>query len=280
MSGLGRRRRERRLKDRDMFETVEEVWDRQTLLAAYEVMRRLRLDRFAGVVSSGKEARVYRAVGRDGREYAVKIYLTVTAEFRKSIQKYLLGDPRFRGVDTSNSKKLFFAWARKEYRNLRRLYEAGVRVPEPVLVYQNIVVMEFIGRDGLRAPSLREAAPELEPEELEQLAWEAVRQYRRALCCAGLVHADYSEFNLLLLDGRLYVIDVAQAVVLDHPNALDFLRHDVENIYRFFAREWGVELPEPGQLLRMVTGCSRETGGEKGCPEQRRVERLLEALGL
>lgn len=256
--------RKRRLKDKDLFETVEEVWDRQTLLAAYEVMRRLRLDRFAGVVSAGKEARVYRAIGRDGREYAVKIYLTVTAEFRKSIQKYLLGDPRFRNVDTSNTKKLFFAWARKEFRNLKRMYEAGVRVPKPYLVYQNIIVMEFIGHSGLRAPTLREAYRELEPEELEALAWEALRQYRRIYCCARLVHADFSEFNLLLYEGKLYVIDVAQAVSLEHPNAPEFLHHDVWNIHRFFAREAGIGLPGVDELVGWVRACSEEQ-----CPEKR-----------
>jgi len=264
--------RRKRLKDKDLFETVEEVWDRQTLLAAYEVMRRLRIDRFAGVVSAGKEARVYRAIGRRGEEYAVKIYLTVTAEFRKSIQKYLLGDPRFRNVDTSNTKKLFFAWARKEFRNLKRMYEAGVSVPRPYLVYQNIIVMEFIGRDGLRAPTLREAAPELDEGELERLAWEALEQYRRIYCCARLVHADYSEFNLMYLDGRLYVIDVAQAVSLEHPNAEDFLRHDVSNIYRFFAKEYGVELPPPEELVGWVKRC------ETRCPE-RREERAEASAG-
>ncbi len=251
-----------------MFETVEEVWDSQTLLAAYEVMRRLRLDRFAGVVSAGKEARVYRAIGRDGREYAVKIYLTVTAEFRKSIQKYLLGDPRFENVDISSTKKLFFAWARKEYRNLKRMWEVGVNVPRPYLVYQNIIVMEFIGRNGLRAPTLHEIAGQLSAEEAERLAWEALQQYKLIYCCAKLVHADYSEYNLMYMDGKLYVIDVAQAVSLEHPNAEDFLRHDVENIYRFFARELGVELPEPGKLLEEVKACRRVECRERRLEEQ------------
>ncbi|ABM81228.1 serine protein kinase RIO [Hyperthermus butylicus] len=256
-----------------MFETVEEVWDSQTLLAAYEVMRRLRIDRFAGVVSAGKEARVYRAIGRDGKEYAVKIYLTVTAEFRKSIQKYLLGDPRFEGVDISNTKKLFFAWARKEYRNLKRMWEAGVNVPRPYLVYQNIIVMEFLGRNGLRAPTLHEVKHELEPEEAEKLAWEAVDQYARIYCCARLVHADYSEYNLMLLDGKLYVIDVAQAVSLEHPNAEDFLRHDIENIYRFFHKQLGVELPEPQELLERVKQCRIQCVERKVEEETQRASR-------
>ena len=250
-------RREKRVKDKDLFETVEEVWDRQTLLAAYEVMRRLRIRRFAGVVSAGKEARVYRAVGRDGKEYAVKIYLTVTAEFRKSIQKYLLGDPRFQNVDVSNTKKLFFAWARKEYRNLKRMWEAGAPVPRPYLVYQNIVVMEFIGRNGLRAPLLHEVYRELDEQDLYDIYEQVVEAYRCILCRAKLVHADLSEYNIMLLDDRIYIIDVAQAVSLDHPNAEDFLHHDVENIYRFFAREAGLDVPEPREILEEVRNCSK-----------------------
>jgi len=247
-------RKKKLVKDKDYFETVEEVWDTKTLLAAYEVMRRLKLDRFAGVVSAGKEARVYRAIGRNGEEYAVKIYLTATAEFRKSIQKYLLGDPRFSGVDVSSTKKLFAAWARKEYRNLMRMYECGVAVPKPYLVYQNIVVMEFIGRSGLRAPLLQEIYSEIDVEEAREIYRQVVENYRRIYCCARLVHADFSEFNLMYLDGRVYVIDVAQAVAVDHPNSSDFLKQDVRNIYRFFSRKLGLELEEK-QVLEAITNC-------------------------
>ncbi|MET1129064.1 MAG: serine protein kinase RIO [Thermoproteota archaeon] len=252
-----RRRELKRLKDKDLYETVEEVWDSQTLMAAYEIMRRLKIDRFAGVISAGKEARVYRAVGRDGTEYAVKIYLTATAEFRKSIQKYLLGDPRFENVDISNTKKLFFAWARKEYRNLKRMYEAGVSVPKPYLVYQNIVVMEFIGREGYRAPLLHEVYKELSENELRSIFKALIDEYRKMLCCAKLVHADFSEYNVMYMDGRLYIIDVAQAVALEHPNSKEFLEHDVNNIYRFFARQAKIDVPEPKELLEEVSACGK-----------------------
>ncbi len=232
-------------------------------------MRRLRLDRFTGVVNAGKEARIYRAVGRDGREYAVKIYLTVTAEFRRSIYKYLLGDPRFRNVDISNTKKLFFAWARKEFRNLKRMYESGVNVPRPYLVYQNIIVMEFLGSNGARAPTLHEIRQILRSEfsegEIKRLAYEAIEQYKRIYCCARLVHADYSEYNLVLHNNKLYVIDVAQAVSLDHPNAEDFLVHDVENIYRFFGKELGVGLRPVDELVEHVKAC-----GDMVCPESKK----------
>ncbi len=225
-------------------------------------MRKLRLDRFAGVVSAGKEARVYRAVGRDGREYAVKIYLTATAEFRKSIVKYLLGDPRFSDVDTSNTWRLFTAWARKEYRNLTRMYECGVRVPKPFLVYQNIVVMEFIGREGRRAPLLHEIYEELGEEDAADIYSQVIENYRRIYCCARLVHADLSEYNIMYLDGTVYIIDVAQAVSLDHPNYLEFLQSDARNIYRFFTKRLGLELESPEKVLEDMTRCSSGGGGE------------------
>jgi RIO kinase 1 len=59
------------------------------------------------------------------------------------------------------------------------------------------------------------------------------------------------------------VIDVAQAVSLEHPNAEDFLRHDVENIYRFFARQLGVELPKPQEMLERVKACRVECRARK-----------------
>lgn len=49
-----------------------------------------------------------------------------------------------------------------------------------------------------------------------------------------LVHADLSEYNTLVLDGRLYIIDVSQSVEHDHPHALEFLRSDCNNITKFF----------------------------------------------
>ncbi len=224
-------------------------------MAAYEVARRLRIDRFAGVVSAGKEARVYRAVGRDGKEYAVKIYLTATAEFRRSIYKYIIGDPRFEGIDLSNTKKLFFAWARKEYRNLKRMYEAGVSVPKPYLVYQNIVVMEFIGREGKRAPLLSELVDELEEEEWRKVYNQVLGNMERIVCKARLVHADLSEYNIMYLDGRVYVIDVAQAVDVNHPMALEFLEHDVRTVLDFFSRKVGLEIDEPSDILKHLKSC-------------------------
>jgi len=54
---------------------------------------------------------------------------------------------------------------------------------------------------------------------------------------AKLVHADLSEFNMLYHEGKVYFIDVSQSVEMDHPNALEFLRKDCNNVNEFFRRK-------------------------------------------
>ncbi len=253
-------KRRLREKDKDLIETVEEVFDHYTVESLYEIMRRLNLRKIYGVVSAGKEARVYRAIDREGKEYAVKIYLTFSSEFKKGIWKYIYGDPRFENARITSTKKLMYLWARKEYKNLDRMYRAGVRVPKPYGVLNNIIVMEFIGEKGIRAPLLREY--ELDEEEAKQIFHEIIKNVILMLCKAKLVHADLSEYNIMIYEGEPVIIDVAQAVHVNHPNSLDFLRKDITNIYRYFTKEVGLDLGiELEELLERVRTC-RETWEE------------------
>ncbi len=208
-----------------------------------------------GVVSAGKEARVYWAKDRRGRDVAVKIYLTFTAEFRKSIKQYIIGDPRFESV-SSDLKKLILKWVQKEYKNLKRMFKAGVRVPEPYYAYRNILVMEFIGENGVRAPLLKEVS--LSREEYEEIYRKIVKYMRLMYRVAGLVHADLSEYNVMVYHGEPVIIDVSQAVTLDHPLATHFLLRDIRNIIRFFREKAGIRTHTVDELYRFVTG---EKGG-------------------
>jgi RIO kinase 1 len=92
--------------------------------------------------------------------------------------------------------------------------------------------MEFVGRDGERGRRLAEVDVE-NPE----TAYEVVREYMRRLHTAGIVHGDLSEYNLVVHDDRLYVIDLGQAVTTDHPNADDLLDRDCRTVASFFARQ-------------------------------------------
>ncbi|OYT55159.1 MAG: serine/threonine protein kinase [Desulfurococcales archaeon ex4484_217_2] len=246
-----KRRKEKRIKDKDYYEVVEEVFDTPTLLALYHVIRKGYIDKMFGVVSAGKEARVYWAKNRRGEDVAVKIYLTTTAEFRKSIRQYIIGDPRFESV-SGDLRKLILKWVRKEYKNLKRMYEAGVRVPKPYYAYRNILVMEFIGENGIRAPLLKEVR--LTDEEYVEIYEKIVHYIKLMYNKAKLVHADLSEYNIMLYGGEPVIIDVSQAVTLDHPMAMYFLIRDIKNIIRYFRDEVGIETHNLNELLEEITG--------------------------
>ncbi|MEM1873575.1 MAG: serine protein kinase RIO [Acidilobaceae archaeon] len=240
------------MKDEDAFKIVEEVFDSTTLGFVYKLERRGVLAELKGVVSAGKEARVYWGKSRDGRDLAVKIYMIETSDFRKSIKKYIVGDPRFENIPESNIRKLIYLWTRKEFKNLKRLEEAGVRAPRPIDVEGNVLVMTFIGEKGVRAPLLAEAVGELSEEDMREFWRQLVDQLKLIVCRARLVHADLSEYNLMVWNGELWVIDVAQAVDVSHPMAMEFLERDIRNLYRFFSEYVSVE---EGELKEAVLLC-------------------------
>jgi RIO kinase 1 len=211
--------------------TFEEVFDQATLMVIYEFLKNGVLYEVHGVINAGKEARVYWGKNKEGKDLAVKIYLTASAEFRKGMLKYIEGDYRFKGVK-HDTRSLIFAWAQKEFRNLDQAFRAKVRVPTPIAVKNNVLVMEFIGRNGVNAPSLKERIPS-NPERVYTLLLTYLKRlYRKA----DLVHGDLSEYNIMLWKGKPIIFDVSQAVPTSHPMAKFFLQRDLANLNKFFGR--------------------------------------------
>ncbi|UPW01483.1 serine protein kinase RIO [Halorussus gelatinilyticus] len=220
-----------RLKNTEQFKVEQSVFDDATLAALYKLVQDGYVQAFGGPISSGKEANVYTALGSEERgEVAVKVYRINASDFR-DMREYLVGDPRFEELG-GNKKRVVLAWTRKEFANLKRARKAGVRVPEPIAVQRNVLVMEFLGSDGDRAPTLDDAHLE-NPE----TTFEVVREYMRRLYDAGLVHGDLSEYNIVVHDGELVIIDLGQAVTIHHPNSDDFLTRDCANVASFFQRQ-------------------------------------------
>jgi len=227
---------------------LEEVFDRSTLMVIYEFMNKGNIDEIHGVVKAGKESRVYWGKDKEGKELAIKIYLIVSSEFRKGMLRYIEGDPRFQGV-RHDTRSLIFAWAQKEFKNLELATRARVRVPRPIAVKNNVLIMEFIGENGEGAPSFKERKPKNPAKVYEQLITCLERLYRKA----GLVHGDLSEYNIMTWKGRTVLFDVAQAVPLVHPMADFLLRRDLTNLNKFFSR-LGVKVPSVEDCYRRVTG--------------------------
>jgi RIO kinase 1 len=231
-----------RIKDADQFKVTESVFDEATYGALYKLVQDGHIDAFGGPISTGKEANVYTALSGD-EEVAVKIYRINASDFRE-MGEYLEGDPRFEEV-AGNKRAVVVGWVRKEFANLQRARAAGVRVPEPIAVERNVLVMEYLGAEDGRAKRLAEVSIE-NPE----TAYEVVREYMYRLYDAGIVHGDLSEYNIVVQDSQLYVIDVGQAVTVHHPNSEDFLERDCENVAAFFNRQ-GVDT-DGEQLLAYI----------------------------
>ena len=228
--------------------TIEEVFDQATRMIIYQFLNSGILYEVHGVVNAGKEARVYWGKNKEGKDLAVKIYLTTSAEFKKGMLKYIEGDYRFKGVK-HDTRSLIFTWAQKEFRNLEQASRAKVRVPKPVAVKNNVLVMEFIGKNGANAPSLKEQTPS-DPEKVyEILLTYLERLYRKA----DLVHGDLSEYNIMMWKNKPVIFDVAQAVPTSHPMAEFFLRRDLTNVNRFFSR-LGVKVLSVDEAYKRVVG--------------------------
>ncbi len=110
--------------------------------------------------------------------------------------RYVSGDYRFRnGYCRSNPRKMVQVWAEKEMRNLMRLRQAGINAPLPLQLRLHVLVMEFIGDDGVAAPRLRDAG--LSPDRLRAVYTEMVCIVRTLYQTCRLVHGDLSEYNIL-----------------------------------------------------------------------------------
>jgi len=237
-------------KRSEEYEVLEEVFDKPTLMTIYDLMNEGWIGEIYGAVKAGKESKLYWGKHPDGTELAIKIYLTVAAEFKKGMLIYISGDPRFERARRS-PRNLIYLWARKEYRNLMEAYQAKVRVPKPYTVKNNVLLMEFIGKNGISAPLLRE----IELSNPEKIYRQLLLYLRRLYVKAKIVHGDLSEYNIMIWKSKPVIFDMSQAVSLEHPNATQFLRRDIENINRYFKR-LGVKVYMAEEVFRRITGAT------------------------
>jgi RIO kinase 1 len=235
-------------KSSEDYQVIEEVFDKPTMMVIQKMVNHGTIKSLQSHFAAGKESKVFIAEGPDGSPpLAVKIYLTVSAEFKKRMQ-YIAGDPRFTEIK-KDTRSFIAAWARKEFKNLKAAHSAGVRVPAPVAVEKNVLVMEFIGDDQGRLA-----------EQLENLQVtaddyrETVDQLTMLYQKANLVHADLSEYNVFKNPkGEIMLLDFGSAVDIRHPHSKQFLVRDVENINRFFTKR-GIDVIDTDLLIEKITG--------------------------
>ncbi len=213
---------------REEFKTLKDVFD---LAAERSIFRLMTQGYFRGLespISIGKEANIFTALTNSGERVILKIYRIATCSFYK-MYEHLRADPRFPSIRRSR-REIIFAWAKREYRNLLNAREAGARVPKPIAVLNNILVMEFIGNDE-PSPKLKDKCPKNPAGFFKEVIKNVQKLYK-----AGLVHADLSSFNILNKDEKPVFIDMSQSTTFENPNAQMYLERDMTNICSFFRK--------------------------------------------
>lgn len=233
-------------KDIDLLKVIESVFDFQTSMLLVKLMNKGVIKTINFVVSTGKEANVYHGETPEGREVAIKIYRTTTSEFKHN-WKYVQGDPRFKKYK-KGTYSFIYTWAKKEFKNLKRMFAAGISVPEPLFVQKNVLVMEFVGKDKQPAPLLKDVELK-KPEKIYSII---IDQMELLYSKAQLIHADLSEYNILFFKKKPIIIDVSQSVLLSHPQSAFFLYRDVSNINRYF-RSLGVQTLSDKELYEHIS---------------------------
>lgn len=243
----GRKKRETVRRDDDNFKTLDEVFDHQNLKFIYEMFKKGIINSVDQPIATGKESNVFLCTTSGGETVVLKVFRTANATFDAYLP-YLEGDRRFTRIKPDR-RGIIYAWCLKEFKNLQRLKEAGIRAPVPIAFHKNMLVMSEITFDKQPAPTLKRVqrcASDLEAVWKEVLGFMATMYHK-----AELIHADLSEYNILISNDGPVIIDVGQAVLTTHPMAEAYLKRDVENMVRFF-NHGGLELTAEGVMKKVV----------------------------
>jgi RIO kinase 1 len=200
------------------------------------------IDEVVRPLKSGKEASVFLVACGDIQRCA-KVYKDANHRGFQKLAQYQEGrkargsrDERAMGKRSRHGRKQQEEeWKNAEVDALYRLAAAGVRVPRPQGYFAGVLLMEMVADDnGNPAPRLNEVS--LSPELARQYHTFMIRQIVLMLC-AGLIHGDLSEYNVLLDPGGPVVIDLPQAVEASVNNsAFAMLDRDVGNMAIYFGQ--------------------------------------------
>lgn len=232
------KKKDKSVEDR---KTYDEVFDRNTLLTLYKLISSGVIETLDYPISTGKEGNVFKATGENGEWFAVKIYRVSTSTY-KHLTKYITGDTRFRNIP-KDRRGIVYLWAQKEYKNLKRMFKAGIATPEPKKQLKNVLVMQYIGNEQQPAPMLKDFSLPNPKKSFKTI----LKMMKDLYLKARLIHGDLSEYNILVESGDPFFIDVGQSIVLEHPLAEELLVRDVANICRYF-KKLGVKTEEKGML--------------------------------
>jgi RIO kinase 1 len=200
------------------------------------------IDEVISQLMSGKEAEVYVVRCGDDIRCAKVFKEASKRSFKQAVQyqegRKVRNSRRARAMSKKTQygqKEQENAWLNAEVEALYQLASAGVRVPKPYGFIDGVLLMELItDAEGYVAPRLDDVT--LSPEDAKVWHQQVIEEVVRMLC-AGLVHGDLSEFNVLLDAQGPVIIDLPQAVnAAGNNSASMMLERDVNTMRAYFSR--------------------------------------------
>jgi len=214
-------------------------FDSYDLLALSDFVRRDQVKSIGGQIGVGKESIVLEAWG-DG-PLAIKFHRQGRTSFKhvRRLRDHLTDKPRVPWLYAASLA------ARREFAVMKKLHPQ-VSIPRPVAVSRHALAMEHIPGPLLNRITLED------PEDGLRLILGEVG----GALGQGIIHADLSEFNIIITDSGPVIIDWPQAVDATHPHADELLNRDLGNVLRFFRTKYRIDMP-----LEEALSAAREAVG-------------------
>ena len=209
-------------------------FDAYDLLALSDFVKRGKLSAFGERIGVGKESVVYEAVGE--MHLAVKFHRQGRTSFKhiRRLRDHLTDQTKVPWIYAAALA------ARHEFAVMEKLFPI-VSIPRPVACSRHALAMEFVSGPALNRITLSD------PENGLNMILGEVGKARRL----GIIHADLSEFNIMVDESGPKIIDWPQAVEVTHPHAQELLERDLVNVLRFFERKYRIEMPLERALSRV-----------------------------
>jgi len=186
------------------------------------------LDAVGVKLGVGKEADVYDGLSPSGYRVAIKFHRVGRSSFKQTKRLRTYGE-------ASSWYRQSCIAARRECEALETLYPLGVKVPRPIAYNRHAIVMDVIIGDPLYVVT--------DLPDPWRVLMEIAENIKKAYQEASIVHADLSEFNVIIKpDFDILIIDWPQWASKNHPRSSEYLERDVTNLVRFFNRRFGLNV--------------------------------------
>lgn len=192
-----------------------------SLYSLWRLAEKDEVEMLGKLMGEGKESTVYNCISRYG-ESVIKFHRLGHPAFKKVREK--------RDYGTFHFSVLAVRSAKNEFQALNRLYGI-VRTPRPLSWEGNAVLMEIIDAKELFKVRLSN------PEYVLNLIIDEVKEMYKA----GIIHGDLSQYNVLVSEEGVWLIDFPQFVDANSENAENYLLRDLNNIIKYFKKNYGIE---------------------------------------